>query len=105
MTPSLAWLPSTPNYIPGSVYVIYSPSGTVLANPPLPYFWLPFQTVTSDTIYLSELNGIYSLTTGQPTWTSPYHADGDSTQWGPGAVTGNYVVFESEGNVLAVPWQ
>lgn len=101
----LAWLPSTPNYIPGSVYVIYSPSGTVLANPPLPYFWLPFQTVTSDTIYLSELNGIYSLTTGQPTWTSPYHADGDSTQWGPGAVTGNYVVFESEGNVLAVPWQ
>ncbi len=64
-------------------FAIYSPSGTVLANPPLPQFWQPFQTVTPDTIYIPQLNGIYSLTTGQPTWTSPYHADGDSTQWGP----------------------
>jgi hypothetical protein len=86
-------------------FAIYSPNGAILANPPLPHVWTTFQTVTSDTIYIPWLNGIYSLTTGQPTWSSPYHADADATQWGPGAVAGDYVVFESEGNILAIPWQ
>jgi hypothetical protein len=83
---------------------IYSPTGTLLATPHLPFPLPAFQPVTSDTIYIPSLNAIYSLTTGQATWTSPYHADGDWQHWGPGAVARSYVVFASEGNVIAIPY-
>lgn len=83
--------------------VIFSAAGTQLATVALPNFQA-FQTVTSDTIYVPRLNAIYSLTTGNPTWTSPYHADGDGAHWQAGAVAGSYVVYESEGNVIATPY-
>lgn len=73
---------------------IYSPTGTVLATPALPQL-NTIQTVTSDTVY--SQGAIYSLTTGKPTWTNPY----DNAF---GVVAGSYVVFESQGKVIAVPY-
>jgi hypothetical protein len=92
----------------GPVYsgcTIYSSTGTVLATPPLPELG-GIQTVTSDTVYAPNLNAIYSLTTGQATWTSPYPPDSwnnPGTAW-LGAISGPYVVFESEGRVIAVKY-
>jgi hypothetical protein len=76
---------------------IYSPTGTVLASPTLPEL-LSIQPVTSDTVYAPGQNAIYSLTTGQTTWTNPYSAGTG------GAIAGPYVVFESEGRVIAVKY-
>jgi hypothetical protein len=81
---------------------IYSPTGAALGAPPLPQLQ-SIQPVTSDTVYASAQNTIYSLTTGQPTWTSPYLPGSWDQAW-IGAVAGQYVVFESEGNVIAVPY-
>jgi hypothetical protein len=89
---------------PGLGAAIYSPSGAVLATPSLGCDFQTFQTVASDTIYIPSFNAIYSLATGQAIWTSPYHTDGDNPSWGPGALAGQYAVFESEGNVIAVPY-
>lgn len=80
---------------------IYSNTGAVLATPPLPEL-KSIQPVTSDTVYAPIQNAIYSLTTGQATWTSPYLPDFGNVGNGLGAVAGPYVVFESEGNVIAV---
>ena len=79
---------------------IYSPTGAVLGTPPLPQLQ-SIQPVTSDTVYVPSRNAIYSVTTGQTTWTSPYLPD-SGVQQGIGAVAGPYVVFESEGRVIAV---
>lgn len=76
---------------------IYSPTGTVLGTPPLPELG-SIQPVTSDTIYAPGWNAIYSLTTGKTTWTNPYSAGSG------GAIAGPYVVFESEGRVIAVKY-
>ncbi len=76
---------------------IYSPTGTVLGAPPLPELG-SIQPVTSDTVYAPGQNAIYSLTTGQTTWTNPYLAGTG------GAIASPYVVFESEGRVIAVKY-
>jgi len=76
---------------------IYSPTGAPLASPPLPELDT-IQPVTSNTIYAPDRNAIYSLTTGQTTWTNPYSAGSG------GAIAGPYVVFESEGRVIAVKY-
>jgi hypothetical protein len=104
------------NYASGSpsgTMTIYSPSGALLATTSLPE--LPrFQPLTSDTIYSPDRNAIYSLTTGTATWTSPYLSDfgqpdidvlnnGVGTNDGRGAAGGSYIVFEWQGQVIAVP--
>lgn len=57
-------------------------------------------------MYSPRDNAIYSVTTGQPTWTGPYPPDsyGVLPGGGVGAVAGSYVVFESQGKVIAVPY-
>ncbi|MGA8728372.1 MAG: hypothetical protein WB608_06440, partial [Terracidiphilus sp.] len=83
---------------------IYTAAGTVIATPPLPEL-LNIQPVTSDTVYDPSRNAIYSLLTGQATWTSPYPPDsGNAGVAWIGAVSGPYVVFESEGRVIAVKY-
>ena len=78
---------------------IYSPAGAALVSPDLPEL-TGIQPITSDLLYSSNQNAIYSLSTGQATWTSPYsgaHVSG-------GAISGPYVVFVWEGKVIAVPY-
>lgn len=82
---------------------IYSPTGAVIGTPPLPMIGA-FQTVSPDVIYVSGDNAMYSVTSGQKTWSSPYAADTDQGNYGPGAVAGSHVVFESEGKVISVPF-
>jgi hypothetical protein len=91
---------------------IVSPTGTVLASPPLPELHR-IQPVTSDTVYEPGQNVIYSLTTGQAVWTSPYPQSSAKagTIWAGfadeerlGAVSGPYVVYPSEGQVIAVKY-
>lgn len=89
---------------------IYSPTGKALGNPPLPkevlspFQMAPAQGVSTDVVYFPSLNAMYSLSTGKRVWSSPY--PGDMYDWGqmrvPGAVAGPYVVFESEGKIIAV---
>jgi hypothetical protein len=67
---------------------IYDSTGTKIATPALPEL-KGIQTVTPDSVYDPSHNAIYSLTTGQPTWT------GASPGSGLGAVAGSYVVYES----------
>jgi hypothetical protein len=84
---------------------IFDPTGVVLANPPLPELG-GIQPITSDTVYAPNRNAIYSLSTGQATWTSPYPPDSGNNagiSW-IGAIAGPYVVFESEGRVIAVKY-
>ena len=76
-----------------------------MGTPPLPEL-LDIQPVTSDTIYNPARNTIYSVTTGKPTWASPYPADSGNVNgrhW-MGAVSGANVVFEWEGQVVAAPY-
>jgi hypothetical protein len=92
----------------GPVYsgcTIYSSTGTVLATPALPELG-SIQTVTSDTVYAPNRNAIYSLTTGQTTWTSPYPPDSWNSSGNAwlGAISGPYVVYESEGRVISVKY-
>ncbi|MGA7256725.1 MAG: hypothetical protein WBX09_08770, partial [Terracidiphilus sp.] len=90
-----------PSYINST---IYSSTGANLATVTLADAPSYFQTVTSDTYYDPAVNAIYSLTTGKATWTSPYpFITPSGGGWG-GAVAGSYVVFESEGQVIAVPY-
>jgi hypothetical protein len=82
--------------------VIYGPTGTVLANPPLPANIDEFDVVTSNSIYSPLLNEILSLTSGAPTWASgnPLLTDGQSRS----AIAGSQVVFTSGALVLAQPY-
>jgi Putative Ig domain len=72
---------------------IYSSTGVSLATPPLPEL-KSIQTVNSDSVYDPSHNAIYSLTTGQPTWTGSFPGSG------VGAVSGAYVVYESGHSVV-----
>ncbi|MFZ0392557.1 MAG: putative Ig domain-containing protein [Terracidiphilus sp.] len=78
---------------------IVSPTGATVASCSLPELQ-SIQPVTSDEVYVPNQNTIYSLTTGQATWTSPYPPD---PPWiSGGAISGPYVVFEWQGQVIAV---
>ena len=104
-------LPPPPSWV-YSGSTIVSPTGAVLATTPLPELH-SIQSVTSDAIYEPIQNVIYSLTTGRAVWTSPYPQN-----WGwpgtfsvgfadlerIGAVSGPYVVYESQGQVIAVKY-
>jgi hypothetical protein len=81
---------------PRSIYdgcIIYSSTGVQLATPSLPEL-KSIQTVNSDSVYDPSHNAIYSLTTGQPTWTASFPSSG------VGAVSGAYVVYESGHSVV-----
>jgi hypothetical protein len=84
---------------------IYSPTGTALATLSLPEL-KSIQPVTSDSVYSPQKNAIYSLTTSQATWTSPYLPDSNLALpgGGVGVIAGSYVVFESQGRVIAVSY-
>jgi hypothetical protein len=73
--------------------IIYSSAGVQLATPSLPEL-RSIQTVNSDSVYDPSYNAIYSLTTGQPTWTASFPSSG------VGAVSGAYVVYESGHSVV-----
>jgi hypothetical protein len=79
---------------------IYSSTGTVVGTPALPA--LPsIQTVTADTVYSSQYNAIYSLTTGAATWTGTP----PPTQYSPvGAIVGSYAVVVFGSEVVAEPY-
>jgi hypothetical protein len=83
-----------PNPVAYTGAVIYNATGQQVAPlPALPQ--LPtFQTVDSDSIYNQNNNAIYSLTTGQPTWTGTYPTTG------VGAVAGTYVVYASGHSIV-----
>jgi hypothetical protein len=72
---------------------IYSYAGAALATPSLPEL-KSIQTVNSDSVYDPSHNAIYSLTTGQPTWTASFPSSG------VGAVSGAYAVYESGHSVV-----
>jgi hypothetical protein len=67
---------------------------------------MAIQPVSPDTVFAPAQSAIYSLTTGQPTWTNPYTPDSGNIHGGGwiGAVAGPYVVFELEGRVIAVSY-
>ncbi|MFZ1087376.1 MAG: Ig domain-containing protein [Terracidiphilus sp.] len=102
-----------PPALPATVYAgcnIVSLTGEVLAAPPLRELH-SIQPITSDTVYEPISNAIYSLTTGQAVWTSPYPQDPFSpgSVWAHfadqdriGAISGPYVVYESDGEIIAV---
>jgi hypothetical protein len=73
--------------------IIYDATGAKVANPALPEL-KDIQTVTSDLIYDPSANTIYSLTSGQATWT------GSLSNSGLGAVSGSYVVYQSGHNIV-----
>jgi hypothetical protein len=73
---------------------IYSPTGTLVASPPLPQI-MSFQTVGSGLIYTPDSNTIYSTSTGGATWTSAY------PYGGVGATADGDVVFLSGARVVA----
>jgi hypothetical protein len=84
---------------------IYSSTGAALATPPLPELQ-SIQTVNSDSVYDPTdsanypHNAIYSLTTGQPTWTGSFPESGPGLLSGVGAVSGAYVVYASGHSVV-----
>lgn len=73
---------------------IYSSSGVAISSPPLPEIQ-HFQPVSPGLIYTPDSNTIYSTSSGQATWTSPY------PYGGVGATAGGYVVFLSGARVVA----
>jgi hypothetical protein len=79
-----------------SVYsgsAIYSPTGTLIASPPLPEI-MNFQTVGSGLIYTPDSNTIYFTSSGSATWTSTY------SYGGVGATADGDVVFLSGARVV-----
>ena len=80
----------------GTTYLgtnIYSSSGSLLTSPALPAM-NSFQTVTSDSVYDPSTNQIYSLTTGQPTWTGTYPVPA-YPNLEKGAISGSEVIYLS----------
>jgi hypothetical protein len=73
---------------------IYDATGAKLSAPALPEL-TSIQTVTPDLVYDPSHNVIYSLTTGQPTWT------GSLPGGGVGAIAGSYVVYASRSRIVA----
>jgi hypothetical protein len=84
------------NYVSAT---IYDPTGTVLSTPPLPEL-TAIQLVSANTVYSPNRNAIYSVTTGQPTWTGPALTDYIAM----GAVAGAYVVYPAGSQVVAVKY-
>ncbi|WP_263415780.1 Ig domain-containing protein [Terriglobus albidus] len=84
---------SGPPIIQYSGCTIYSSAGVPLATPSLPEL-KSIQIVDSDSVYDPSRNAIYSLTTGQSTWTASFPGSG------VGAVSGAYVVYESGHSVV-----
>ena len=78
---------------------IYSSAGVKLATPALPDIE-SFQTLTADSVYSPSWNSLFSLTTGQATWTNPYAG----TQLGASAVAGPYVVFQLGSKVVTLTY-
>lgn len=74
--------------------VIYDSTGVRLATPALPEL-KSIQTVTPDSVYDPSHNAIYSLTTGQPTWTAAYPGSG------LGAVAGPHVFYEAGHTIIS----
>ncbi|MFP5206718.1 MAG: putative Ig domain-containing protein, partial [Acidobacteriota bacterium] len=72
---------------------IYNSSGAALATPSLPML-NSIQTFNTDSVYDPTHNTIYSLTTGQATWTGSFPGSG------VGAVSGPDIVYESGHNVV-----
>jgi hypothetical protein len=80
----------------GTAYLgtnIHTSSGSLLASPTLPAL-NSFQTVTCDSVYDPSTNQIYSLTTGQPSWTGTYPIPA-SPNPGKGAISGSKVIYLS----------
>ena len=75
---------------------IYDATGAKAATPALPELH-SIQTVTSDSVYDSSSNAIYSLTTGQQTWTGAIPSSYLGAISGPYVVylSGHYIVRES----------
>jgi hypothetical protein len=84
---------NTYNQILYSGSSIYSPTGTLVASPPLPQIF-NFQTVAPGLIYTPDTNTIYSTSTGSATWTSVYPYGGE------GAAAAGDVVFLSGARVV-----
>jgi hypothetical protein len=85
---------------------IFSATGTQLSTPALPE--IPsIQTVNSNAVYDPSRNVIYSLSTGKPIWAGAYPSTGAGiTSKGPighGAISGNYVVYQSNHTVVVEP--
>jgi len=78
---------------------VYNSSGNETSAPALPELGRgdPVQVLSADSLYDPYLNSIYSVSTGQATWTSP------SPSTGIGAVAGSGVVFASQNLVLIQP--
>jgi hypothetical protein len=76
---------------------IYDSTGVTVSTPALPEL-KSIQTVTSDQVYDPSHNAIYSLTTGQPTWS------GSFPNSGLGAIAGSYVVYESGHSLVIEPY-
>lgn len=76
---------------------IYSSAGAALATPSLPQLD-NIQTVTSNSVYDAKSNAIYSLTSGQSTWTGTYPSSA------LGAVVGSNVVYQSGHSVVVEPF-
>ncbi len=79
-----------PSRFQGSVYIgstIYSATGSNLGAPAALPELFRFQTVTPDTVYAPGTNQIFSLTTGQATWT------GSEPLSGSAAVSTGYVTY------------
>jgi hypothetical protein len=66
---------------------------------------LQFQTLSSDSIYVGNLNAIVTVSTGATTWTSGNSQANEGTivysQTPWGVLAGSYVVFVSGAQVLA----
>jgi hypothetical protein len=78
---------------------IYSPTGTLVASPPLPEI-KNFQTVGPGLIYTPDSNTIYSTSTGKATWTSVYPYGEVYPPQGAGATADGDVVFLSGARVV-----
>jgi len=86
---------------------IYSATGALLANPPLPEL-ARFQPARAGWIYDPSRNTIFSSTTGQPVWkasfTDPYARLDPITNRAVGAVAGDFVVYKSGPRIIAEPF-
>ncbi len=80
-----------------STAAIFSATGQKLGVPDLPEL-LNLEPVTTDTVYSPDLNRLYSLTTGAPTWSSV------NPRKNQGAIAGHRVVFASGATVRREPY-
>lgn len=87
---------------------IYTPTGTVITGvPKLPQLYsaqiIPASSSTTPATAIYAPNSLYSVSAGSVTWESgSVQLSGDATV--TGAVSGSYVVFESQNLILAEPY-